>query len=42
MYMFTQCQRQLGYSPLTLMFQAQIKEKRPLTPYRLCAPIDTK
>lgn len=42
MYMFTQCSRQLGYFPLPLMLEAQIKGKYSLLPYRVTFPIDTK
>lgn len=38
MYMFTQCSRQLGSFPPTLMFQAQIKGKCSPVPYRAHIP----
>lgn len=38
MYMFTQCSRQLGSFPPTLMFQAQIKGKCSPVPYRAQIP----
>lgn len=42
MYMFTQCSRQLGSFPPTLMFQAQITGKRSCVPYRVRFPVDTE
>lgn len=39
MYMFTQCSRQLGDFPPTLMFQAQIKGKYSPVRYRVHFPI---
>lgn len=42
MYMFTQCSRQLGFFPPTLMFRAQIKGKYSLALYTVHFPIYVK